>query len=223
MARTCILIPTYNNARTLPQVLNLSLKQGLPVLVVNDGSTDDTARVLASFPEVETVQLWPNQGKGYALLRGFEAACSRGFDRAITLDSDLQHDPREVPRFLRAAQENLDALIVGCRGMKKSGAPLRSRFGLAMSNLFFTLLSGRRLRDTQSGFRSYPLRLLRRLPLRPSRFEFEFEVLVMAARAGIPFREVPISVRYEKETYVTHFKPVRDFWRIFRAGLRWAV
>jgi hypothetical protein len=89
-----------------------------------------------------------------------------------------------------------------------------------MSNLYFRILSGVWLPDTQSGYRSYPVAEVLALGCAPSRFEFEFVVLIAAARAGIPLVPVPISVTYEREIYVTHFRPVKDFLRIFRAGLK---
>jgi glycosyltransferase involved in cell wall biosynthesis len=220
VAETCLIIPTYNNARTLPEVLAGALSHDLPVIVVNDGATDNTARVLPRYPACQVVNLSPNQGKGFALAAGFEAARDRGLERAITLDSDMQHDPAEVPRFLEAARRSPDALLVGARQLKAAGAPFANRFGNAMSNCYFRLLSGVSLPDTQSGYRSYPVGKVLALNCPPSRFEYELVVLIVAARSGIPLRPVPISVRYEKRSYVTHFRPVTDFMRIFRAGLR---
>ena len=220
MTATSLIVPTYNNASTLPEVLEGVLEHDLPVIVVNDGATDDTADVIKRFPACQVVDLSPNQGKGFALLAGLEAARERGMQRAITIDSDMQHNPAEVPRFLAAAEQHPAALLVGARQLKESGAPRANRFGNAMSNLYFRLLSGVRLPDTQSGYRSYPVDDVLALACPPSRFEYELVVLVTAARAGMPLRSVPISVKYEPETYVSHFRPVTDFMRIFRAGLR---
>jgi glycosyltransferase involved in cell wall biosynthesis len=217
---TCIVIPTYNNAATLAPVIEGSLAHGLPVIVVNDGSTDATGAVLEHFRECQAIRHEGNKGKGFALLTGFEAATRRGMRRAITIDSDLQHDPAEIPRFLAEEREHPDALMVGARDIKAAGAPRANRFGNAMSNCYFRLLSGARLPDTQSGFRSYPIAETLALGCPPSRFEFEFVILVAAARAGIPLRTVSISVRYERKIYVSHFRPLTDFVRIFRAGLR---
>ena len=221
MSGTCIIIPTYNNLRTLPAVLSGCLEHGLPVFVVNDGSTDGTREELRKWPQCRVIDLSPNRGKGYALLAGLRAAREAGFSRAITIDSDLQHDPAEIPLFLERAETFPRALLVGSRGrLQEAGAPVANRFGNAASNVFFHLLTGVRLPDTQSGYRSYPIAETLALECPPSRFEFEFVVLVAAARAGIPLVPVPISVRYEKDAYVTHFQPVRDFMRIFGAGLK---
>jgi len=221
VSETCIIIPTYNNLRTLPAVISGSLAHGLPVFVVNDGSTDGTREELAKWSRCRVIDLTPNRGKGYALLAGLRAAHEAGFRRAVTIDSDLQHDPAEIPRFLERAKDSPRALLVGSRGaLRKAGAPVANRFGNAASNAFFYLLSGVWLPDTQSGYRSYPVAETLELGCPASRFEFEFVVLVAAARAGIPLVPVPIGVRYEREAYVTHFRPVKDFMRIFRAGLK---
>jgi glycosyltransferase involved in cell wall biosynthesis len=206
--------------RTLPDVLTGALRLELPILVVNDGSTDGTGEVLKRFPTCEVVDLTPNRGKGFALVTGFEVVRERGYRRAVTLDSDLQHDPADIPLFLESEKDDPRALLVGARDMKAAGAPRANRFGFFMSNLYFRVLSGSTLPDTQSGFRSYPVREVLALDCPPSRFEYEFVVLVAAARAGIPLVPVPISVRYEPATYVSHFRPVTDFMRIFRAGLK---
>ncbi len=219
--RTCVIVPTYNNAATLPAVLEGVRRRGLPLIVVDDGSTDRTPSILASSEVDHVVTLKPNQGKGFALCAGFEAALRLGFSRAITIDSDLQHDPRDIPRFMEAARARPQALIVGVRrNLRAMGAPLANRFGNAASNLYFFLLTGRRLADTQSGYRSYPLGATVALGCPPSRFEYEFVVLVAAARSGLELASVPIKARYERDRYVSHFRPVKDFLRIFLAGLR---
>ncbi len=220
MTATCLVIPTYNNAKTLPDVLCRCLQHELPVIVINDGSTDETPRILKQFSSCQIIDLAPNRGKGFALLAGLEAAREQGYGRVITIDSDLQHDPAEIPRFLAAEQEQPAALLVGSRQLRSSGAPRANRFANAMSNCYFRVLSGVWLPDTQSGYRSYPVEAVVGLGCAPSRFEYEFVVLIAAARAGIPLLPVPISVRYEQDIYVTHFRPVKDFLRIFKAGLR---
>ncbi len=219
MPDTCIIVPTYNNARTIAEVVRGAVVHDLPVLVVIDGATDGSREAVRAFDGIECIDFAVNRGKGFALLAGFEAAHAHGFARAITIDSDLQHDPRDVPRFVRAAEEDPRAIVVGVRDMKAAGAPRANRLGRALSNLYLRVLTGARVRDSQSGFRSYPLPEVLALRCTPSRFEYEFVVLVAAARAGIPIAHVPISVRYERAIYVTHFRKGRDFLRIFRAGL----
>ncbi len=219
MRNQCVLIPTFNNAATLREVLEGVFAYELPVVVVNDGSTDGTDAVLKRFPAVERIDFPVNRGKGYALEAGFQAALRHGWKRAVVIDSDLQHDPAEIGLFLDAACSRPNALIIGRRDMKKAGAPLRNRFGLTMSNFYFWFLAAAHLPDTQSGFRSYPLASVLDLHCAPSRFEYEFSLLVSAALAGIECVSIPITVTYDPERYVTHFRPVVDFVRIFTAGL----
>ena len=221
MTTTCVLIPTYNNAGSLAEVVAGAEAHGLPLIVVNDGSTDRTREILKDFPALQVVDFPENRGKGFALDAGFKAARARGFTRAITLDSDLQHDPAEIADFLDAARARPDALYMGIRDMKAAGAPRANRFGFVMSNFYFRVLTRTRLPDTQCGFRSYPVEAVLDLGCPPSRFEYEFVVLIVAARAGIPILPVPIRVRYDPARYVTHFRPVTDFVKIFNAGLRY--
>ncbi len=219
MAETCIVVPTYNNARTIADVVRGAAVHALPIIVVVDGATDGTRAVLAELRGIEVVDFAENRGKGFALQAGFRAAAGRGCARAVTIDSDLQHDPADVPKFIEAAAREPRALIVGARDMKAAGAPRANRTGLALSNLYLRLLSGARVRDSQSGYRSYPVAETLALDCPPSRFEYEFVVLGAAARRGIPIIDVPIAVRYDPAIYVTHFRKFRDFMRIFRAGL----
>lgn len=211
----CVLIPTYNNAASLEKVLQGVLDYCEDPIVVDDGSTDGTQEVLEAFSQVRTIHFPENRGKGKALRKGFEHAREVGFERAITIDADGQHDPTDLPRFLDELEEDPDALIVGARNMEQEGVPGGSSFGNRFSNFWFRVETGIRLPDTQSGFRLYPLRPLERLRFFTSKYEFEVEVLVKAAWSGIPVKSVPVTVHYApKEERVSHFRPFWDFARI---------
>ncbi len=220
--RAAVLIPTYNNATTLRDVVERTLLQLPDVLVVNDGSTDDTTAILEELGERITVHHHPeNRGKGTALRTGFELLREGGFTHAITLDSDGQLFPEDLPRFVEAIERDPRALVVGQRDMRRVGAPRRSRFGLWFSNLSLRLLTGVRLDDTQTGFRAYPLAQLREIEFRGTRFDFEMEVLVRSAWNGVPIVPIPIEVSYAPEGgRVSHFRPVRDFLHIGKMNVR---
>jgi glycosyltransferase involved in cell wall biosynthesis len=214
--RPAVLIPTFNNCRTLAGVVERALARVPAVLVVDDGSSDSTAETLRAFGDRIQVHRHPrNLGKGRALRTGFEKLQAAGFTHAIALDSDGQHYPEDLPRFLEAIERSPRAIVIGQRDMGGSGAPRRSRFGLWFSNGALRYLSGVRLKDTQCGFRAYPLSGVGELGLRGERYDLELEVLLLAAKAGIPIEPVPVEATYSPDGgRVTHFRPVRDFLQI---------
>lgn len=212
--KICVLIPTYNNAGTLAAVVRDVMRYTDQIIVVNDGSTDETSKIIESLPVI-SVKLQQNTGKGYALRRGFAKAVECGFEYAITIDSDGQHFADDLPAFLDALEHNRKAIIIGARNMDQAGVPGKSSFGNRFSNFWFWVETGHRMSDTQSGYRLYPVDALRGMVFFTRKYEFEIEVLVRAAWKGIGITEVPVKVFYaEKEKRVSHFRPVRDFTRI---------
>ena len=209
-----VLIPTYNNDKTLSRVLDGVLSYTPEVIVVNDGSTDSTAQILAHYPQIEVITFAQNKGKGKALQEGFRVARAKGYQYVLTIDSDGQHFPKDIPAFLTAiAQESVPTLLVGNRDMTVEGVPKKSSFGHRFSNFWFHFQTGVRLPDTQSGYRLYPLE---QIPKRyfTGKFEFEIEVLVRSSWRGVPVKPVPIGVLYDPAERVSHFRPVWDFARI---------
>ena len=161
--KCCVLIPTYNNAATLPAVLRDVSQYTDDICVVNDGSTDSTLDVLKEFPQVHLYTYEKNRGKGWALRKGFEFARSKGYDYAITIDSDGQHYADDLPVFLKAIEEDPNAIYIGARNMKQSSVPGKSSFGNKFSNFWFKFETGIDLPDTQSGYRLYPIRALEKI------------------------------------------------------------
>lgn len=210
----CVLIPTYNNHKTLKRVLDGVLLFTPDVVVVNDGSTDSTAEILKQYPQITTIQLQKNRGKGNALKTGFQKALSMGFRHAITIDSDGQHYPDDIPVFVKALEkENRDVLLIGNRNMSQEGIPKKSSFGNRFSNFWYKFETGIALEDTQSGYRLYPLTKIPKHYFTP-KFEFEIEVIVRAAWNGVPVKNVPVKVLYDPSERVSHFRPFQDFTRI---------
>jgi len=210
MPSTLLVIPVHNHARTLRSVVESALDAGFPVLVVDDGSTDAPLATLTGLP-VRTHRMERNRGKGAALLTAARIAEELGFEALLTLDADGQHDPREASRLLAAASD-WPCLVLGTRAMEGPEVPSSSRFGRAFSNFWVRLECGRKLLDTQSGFRLYPVALLRTTRFRTRRYTFEIEALVRGAWAGLPILEVPISVSYRDR--ITHFRMFRDNLRL---------
>lgn len=211
----CVIIPTYNNAGTVADVVSRAQAYCQDVFVVLDGCTDDTLSRLEALPEKpRCIVLERNQGKGCALKEGFRQARAAGFAYAITLDADLQHYPEDIPLFLEASRRNPGALIVGCRsGLKDAVRSKGSRFANAFSNFWFFLQTFIPLKDTQTGYRLYPLKRIRG-PL-TSRYEAELALLVFSAWRGIPLVSQDVRVYYPPmEERVSHFRPIADFARI---------
>ena len=212
----CALIPTYNNAGTILDVVRRTHEQLRDIIVVDDGCSDDTLDRLSTLDFPVTIVSHPtNRGKGKALVSGFRKALELGFDFALTLDADGQHYPEDIPILLRAHDVHPNALIVGSRQFTDENMPGKSRFANRFSNFWFRLQTTINLPDTQTGMRLYPLHELYGLPIITSRYEAELELLVFAAWHNVPLISVPIRVYYPpREQRVSHFRPAYDFTRI---------
>lgn len=212
----CALIPTYNNASTILDVVRRTHAFLRDIIVVVDGATDNTSDLLATLDFSVSVIAYPhNQGKGAALKRGFRYALEQDFDYALTLDADGQHFPEDIPLLLDKLAVHPDSLIVGARQLQQENMPKRNTFANRFSNFWFHLQTGLRLPDTQSGMRIYPLHRLGHFRFLTSRYESELELLVFAAWRNVPIYAVPVHVYYPPEGQrVSHFRPFYDFSRI---------
>jgi glycosyltransferase involved in cell wall biosynthesis len=211
----CIIVPTYNNERTLEKVIRGILQFTDRVIVVNDGSTDTTGQILENFPQLTILHLQKNKGKGYAIRFGFREAIRQGFTSAITIDSDGQHLPEDLLLFIEKSEKEPGSIIIGARNLEQAGIPGGTTFGNKFSNFWTWVETGYRLPDTQSGYRLYPLERMGRIKFITNRFEFEIEALVRSAWKGIPLTSVPVSVIYPPgKERVSHFRPFTDFARI---------
>jgi glycosyltransferase involved in cell wall biosynthesis len=211
----CIIVPTYNNAGTLRNVLDGILRHTSHVIVVNDGSTDQTKDILHLYKDIKVIENKINRGKGYALKKSFRIASETGYEYAITIDSDGQHDPDDLPKFRSALKENPETLIIGARNMDQQGIPGKSSFGHKFSNFWFLVETGIKLPDTQTGYRLYPIKRISGMLFFTNKFEFEIEVLVRTAWKGIPITSIPVNVYYPPAgKRISHFRPFRDFARV---------
>ena len=211
----CILIPTYNNEKTLRRVIDGVLEFSNDVIVICDGATDNSLSILKTYEnKIHLIHYLPNQGKGNALRLGFEKAVHLGFEYAISIDSDGQHYPEDIPNFIGKIVEEPGSLIIGSRNMNQENVPGKSSFGNKFSNFWFRLETGINLPDTQSGFRLYPVKKLSKINFYTKKFEFEIEVIVKAAWADIPVSSIPVKVLYDPNERISHFRPFQDFTRI---------
>ncbi len=206
---TVIIIPTYNNAGTVEDVLKRTLEQGYPVMVVNDGCTDSTKDILGQYPQITVITHPENRGKGAALKSAFKKAREMGYKFALTLDADGQHYPEDIPLLM--AQKGDRTLVVGSRNMQ--GKDGKSSFANKLSNRTFAAYSWTWIPDTQTGYRLYPLNDLPPLWVISARYEAELSLLMFSAWKGIKLVPVEIRVNYPEDR-VTHFRPFQDFTRI---------
>ena len=215
----CILIPSFNAEKTLAAVAAECLAVGVPVVVVDDGSTDGTGRVAASLPVV-VLRHEKNMGKGRALRTGFAWALEQGFEAVITLDADGQHDVSAVSRLYESARDNgIDLLIASRHTQFEKMAGLRAswnRFGVWCMRK----RTGFEITDSQSGFRYYSAGLLRSVTLLADGYDLEMEVLMKAWRKGFRVASLPVAARVADGRSTSHFRPVRDTWNICKIFLR---
>ena len=216
----CVIVPTYNNAKTLASFLEELKLYTTSIIIINDGSTDETSRILKKHSNLAQQVHPENKGKGMALKTGFKYAEELGYDHAITIDSDGQHYPDDLDVFLTEMesrpQDAPEVVLVGDRNMGRDGIPGKSSTGNKFSNFWFLVVTGIDLHDTQSGYRLYPVKLINSMKLITWKFELEIEVLVRAAWKKAEVKNIPIKVLYQEGERVTHFRP---FWDIVRIVL----
>jgi len=206
-SKICVIMPAYNAEETIGPVVSGILKHVSRVLVADDGSTDQTARIAAE-AGAEVVHIGKNRGKGPALKVLFKRTTDEGYDAVISMDADGQHDPKEIPRFIAAHAEAPDDIIVGSR-MSEHGKIPRARFN-SMHVARFSICIGANqfIEDTQCGFRLYPLALIQKMKLTQDRYVTESEILMKAGDMGALITSVRIGAVYG--THGSHFKPVMD-------------
>ncbi|MDW8849579.1 DUF2062 domain-containing protein [Flavobacterium sp. MMLR14_040] len=209
----CVIVPTYNNHKTLKKVLDSILDFTQNIIIVNDGSTDETSEILKQYSQFTQIHHPKNIGKGRALRNGFRKAIEMNFEYAITIDSDGQHFASDIPNFIAEIQKKPNSLLIGSRNMTQENVPRKSSFGNKFSNFWFWFETTIKLEDTQSGFRLYPLQLIPK-QFYTNKFEFEIEVIVRSAWKGIVVKNIPIQILYDPAERVSHFRPFKDFTRI---------
>jgi len=217
----CLLIPAYNEAKAIGQVVSAACKVMESVVVVDDGSQDGTAQI-AEDAGAFVIRYEVNRGKGAALKTGFQYALDHGYDALITMDSDGQHAVDDIPTFLKAYDERGSGIILGSRMHDISTMPVIRRFTNKLTSLVGSLLARQRLSDSQSGFRLISTDVFRAVELETSGYEMESEILIKASRAGFRISSVPIKTIYGEE--VSKINPVVDtcrFFRLFFRSLRW--
>lgn len=210
-----VIIPTYNNDKTIAAVITDVGEYCQDIIVVNDGSTDSTSSILKGFEDIQVITHPKNKGKGRALKNGLLAAKKQGFRYAITIDSDGQHYPSDIPVFIEEIEKQPDALLIGARNLTADNMPSKNTFANKFSNFWYRIETGKKLTDTQSGYRLYPLHRIGSMKGYTTKYEFELEIIVFSTWKGILVKNVSVKVYYPpEEERISHFRPFRDFFRI---------
>jgi len=220
MSKIAVVIPAFDESRTIRDVAERALDVIPWLIVVDDGSTDGTVDALTGLP-LTLLRNETNRGKALSLMRGFEHALGRGAEAVVTLDGDGQHRPEDITRLLAAHHHDQCALIVGSRLHNSLEIPRDRYLANRFANFWIAWATGQPIADSQSGFRVYPATLLREVTLRPDRaksFVFESEIMIEAGRRGMPIMSVPIAAIYPDPDRArrSHFRPVLDIARIVR-------
>jgi glycosyltransferase involved in cell wall biosynthesis len=222
--KVLVLIPAYNAAKSVGDVVRASREFVRDVVVINDGSRDETASAAAS-AGAEVVSYPQNRGKGGALKTGFAWALQRGYDIVITLDADGQHLPGEIPKLLRCREETGADLIIGGRAHLFGQMLPRRRVANRFSAWCIARASKTGCTDSQSGYRLYSSALLRNVRLRSDGYDLESEVIVRAGRAGFKVVTTPIDLGFVDGIATSHYKPLKDTlriaWTVFRTRFLW--
>ena len=193
----CAVIPFFNEKETLNLVLDETLKYVSYIFAVNDGSNDDSYQIEREKSELEIIDLDKNYGKGKALSVGFDEAVSAGFNFVVTLDADLQHEPKYIPKLIEGLQSA--DIVIGNRLKNLKGMPIQRRLSNKLTSFFLTLKTGQNILDSQCGYRAYKASVLKSVKTDFWGFEAESEILVKAAKKGFKIGFVDIPTIYGDE------------------------
>lgn len=211
--RTVVIIPSLNEALHIADLVARVKKHCPDVVVIDDGSTDDTAAE-ARRAGAEVIVHEVNRGKGVALSDGFAYAIKNGFDAVVTMDGDAQHDPEELPLFFEAARRTGADLVLGNRLHESGGMPFIRLATNVLTSLMINVIGSLSIHDSQIGYRLIRTRLLRNITLKTTKYDQESEILLRAGRKGYKVREVPVRTIYLGGPSKIH--PIVDTLRFLR-------
>lgn len=217
--KICLLLPAYNESKTIGQIIQESSEFISEIVVIDDGSSDETAEIATACRAVCLTNA-TNCGKGNALRKGFAYALEHGYELIFTMDSDGQHQPADIPRFLEHFNNTHPDILIGARATQdlRTSMPLHRRINNCLISYVGSKLCGQEVSDFQSGYRLIRDEVLRRVHLETERYETESELLIKAGRLGFRIETLPIQTRYGDE--ISHIKPLREMWLFTKLFLR---
>jgi len=226
--KIAILIPAYNEEKYIKKVIKSCFKYGLDIIVVDDGSTDNTFKIVKSIFVPPNLKIIPirhitNKGKGQALKTGFEYIIKNNYTGVITIDADGQHNTDEIRSFLKSVEMEKPDLIIGNRMGNTKNMPFIRLATNAFTSWIISAVAGRKVNDVQSGFRYISTEVLKNIKLETSNFDTEPELIIKSSLAGYDIKNIPISTIYHKN-FISYVNPVTDtikFFRLVFKSFRW--
>jgi len=211
--KTCVIIPTYDEAKEIGRLVREIKLQNLDVLVIDDGSSDNTSQIAQESGAI-TLRNEKNQGKGASLIKGFNYALTYDYDAVIIMDGDGQHLPEDIPYFMRLAKYSDSAIFIGNRMQRTRNMPLVRVITNRLMSWVLSCLTKQKIPDTQCGFRLIKTEVLKRIELVTSKYETESEILIKGSRLGFKVESVPIKTVYSDEK--SQINPLIDTLRFIR-------
>ncbi|PID28903.1 MAG: hypothetical protein CSB55_02225 [Candidatus Cloacimonadota bacterium] len=222
MSDTVIIVPIYNGEKHLKELFSRIKKSApdLKIIAVNDASRDRTKEILEK-SDVIALNFTENKGKGAALRAGFNEAVERGFDYAISIDCDLQHKPEKIPELMKKRKKYNADLVIGRRKFKLGNMPPARIFSNTITTLAVSSVLGKKVFDSQSGFRLYNLNFIKKMQFETCRYQFETEILLKFGKSGARFAFVDIPVIYDDEiSYISHGRDIANFIKILWKSIK---
>jgi len=206
-------IPFFNERRTIYQIINNTLKYVDYVIAVDDGSTDDSISKITENKKIELLKIKVNRGKGFALREGLNEAVKKGYSRLITIDADLQHNPDEIPLLIYELN-NFD-IVIGNRLNNLGNMPLHRRMSNKITSFLLSLKTGKKIIDSQCGFRAYSAEVIKNINTVKNGYEAESEILIKASRKGYKIGFTDISTIYgNEESKISPVKTTFNFVKV---------
>ena len=206
-------IPFFNERRTIYQIINNTLKYVDCVIAVDDGSTDDSLSKITENKKIELLKIKVNRGKGFALREGLNEAVKKGYSRLITIDADLQHNPDEIPLLIYELN-NFD-IVIGNRLNNLGNMPLHRRMSNKITSFLLSLKTGKKIIDSQCGFRAYSAEVIKNINTVKNGYEAESEILIKASRKGYKIGFTDISTIYgNEESKISPVKTTFNFVKV---------
>ena len=205
----CLLLPAYNEAKTIDRIIREASEFVHDILVIDDGSIDQTTQI-AEKAGGKVIKHSTNLGKGMALRTGFDYISQKDYDLIATMDSDGQHQPSDLPRFIDHFKNNQSDILIGARIHNRFEMPQHRRLNNWLVSSVGSALCGQKVKDFQSGFRLIRTEVIKSIELHTERYETESELLIKAGRIGFKIQSIPINTIYNAE--VSNIKPLREMW-----------
>jgi len=229
LSKIAILIPSYNEGKRIGSVIKKCFAYDQDIIVIDDGSTDNTAEILKEFKtrnnmKVTLITHSVNKGKGEALKTGFDFAVNNNYSGVITIDADDQHDVGEINYFLNEIDENNPDMIVGSRFSDTKGMPFIRRFVNYFTSWVISNIAGKKIEDVQSGYRFIKTTVLKSIKLETKNFDTEPEILLKAGWLNYKITNIPIKTIYHTDECKSHVNPIKDtikFFKLVLISIKW--